>query len=53
MEHVATTNGITIDHCNDWLRQSANLHLHVEHRQAGDTLVVNVTATSLHMHVAT
>ena len=50
---MTTTDGIAVDHRNDGLRQSAYLHLHVEHRETGHTLVVDITATTFHVHVAT
>ena len=53
MEHVAAADSIAVDHRNDGLRQSPDLHLHVEHRQSGHALVVDIAATPLDVHVAT
>ena len=53
MEHMTTADGITIDHRDDGLRQTADLHLHIEHRETRHPLVVDIAATPLHVHVTT
>ena len=53
MEHVATTDGITIHHGNNRFRQSANLHLHVKNIKTRNAIVSYITATPLHVHVTT
>ena len=53
MQHMTTTDGITIHHGDYRLGQSANLHLHIQHAQAGHTLIIDIATTTLHMHIAT
>ena len=50
---MSATDGIAVHHSDDWLWQSANLHLHIEHAQSGHALLVDVATMTFHMHVAT
>ena len=52
VQHMAAAYGVAVHHRYHGLRQSAYLHLHVEHAQPWHTLLVYITATALHMHVA-
>ena len=52
MQHVAAADGPAVDHRHDGFGQTAYLHLHVEHREAGRALLVDVAAATLHVHVA-
>ena len=50
---MSTTDGIAIHHRNDRFGQTTDLHLHIEHRETGHPLLIDIAATSLHVHVAT
>ena len=49
---MSAADGVAVDHGDDGLGQPAYLHLHVEHREPGHSLVVDVSAPALHVHVA-
>ena len=53
VKHMAATDGVAVYHSDNWLRQAANLHLHVEHIEAWHTVFAHIAATALHIHVAT
>ena len=50
---MATADGIAVDHRNDGLGQTTNLHLHVQDTQAGYAFAIDIAATALDVHVAT
>ena len=50
---MSATYGITVHHRNHGLGQSANLHLHIQHTQAGHTLFVYISSTTFHVHITT
>ena len=52
MQHMSATDSVTVHHGNDRLRQTTDLHLHVEHTQTGYTFLVHITASSLDVHIA-
>ena len=53
MEDVAATDGETIDHGDDGLRETADLHLDIEHVEARHAIGTHVAAAPLDIHVAT
>ena len=50
---MASTDSVAVDHSYDRLRQRAYLLLHIEHVKARHTVVADISATSLDVHVAT
>ena len=53
MQHVSSADGVAVDHCNDGLGQTADLHLHIQHAEPWNTLLVDIASMPLHVHVAT
>ena len=53
MEHMSTTNGIAIHHSDDRLRETTDLHLHIEHRETRNALFIHIATTTLDMHITT
>ena len=53
VQHVSTPNGITVHHRYHGLWQTANLHLHIQHTQTGHALIIHISATPFHVHIAT
>ena len=51
MKDVSTTNGITINHSDDWLWKASNLHLQVKYVEAWNTISTYVSAMSLYVHI--
>ena len=49
---MTAADGKTIDHGYHGFGQTAYLHLHVENRQSRHSFFVYISATSLHIHVA-
>ena len=50
---MSATDGVTVDHGDDGLRQGAYLLLHVEDVKTWYAVVADIAAASLHVHVAT
>ena len=50
---MSTTDSVAVDHGDDRLWQSADLHLHIEHIQAWHTVSTDISTASLDVHVAT
>ena len=51
MQHVSATDGKSVHHGDDGLRQTAYLHLHIEHRQTWNTIVINISAAPFDLHI--
>ena len=53
MQHMTTSDGITIHHGDDRLGQTTDLHLHIEHTQTGHAIFINIATTTFYVHVST
>ena len=49
---MSAADGIAVNHRDDGFWQTTNLHLHIKYTQTGYTLLVDIAATTFHMHVA-
>ena len=52
MQHMTAADGIAVDHGNHGLGQAPYLHLHIQNTEAGHSLLVDISPTSFHVHVA-
>ena len=53
MQHMSAAYGIAVYHGDDRLRQTTYLHLYVEYAETWHSVLVNISATSFDVHVAT
>ena len=53
MQYVSATNGVSVYHGNNRLRDRADLFLYIQHIQARYTVGSYITSVSFYVHVAT
>lgn len=52
MKHMASADGVSVDHGNYRLRERADLFLYVKNIQAGNSVGSHVASVSFYVHVA-
>ena len=53
MQHMTAANGVAVHHGYDGLRQSSDLHLHIQHIEPWHSVGTDISSTSLDVHVTT